>query len=74
MADEEAVFFDEWDDIGDGGDGDEFEEFLEVEVIGGAGADEGVAEFEADACGAEVGGAAAAFGIDDGDGVGAAVG
>ena len=72
VADEKAVFRDHRDDIGDGGDGDEVEEFLEVEG-GFAGFEEGVAEFEGNTGGAEVGEFGAAFRVDEGVAVGACV-
>ncbi len=65
VADEDAVFTDEGDDVGDGGGGDEVEEVFEIEG-GGACFEEGVGDFKGDAGGAEVGELVAAFGVNEG--------
>ena len=65
FADEEPVFGDEGDDVGDGGEGDEVELGFEVEVFCAAAFAHGVGEFEDDAGAAEVVEGVAEFRIDE---------
>ena len=74
FADEEPVFGDEGDDVGDGGEGDEVELGFEVEVFCAAAFAHGVGEFEDDASGAEVVEGVAEFRIDEGGADGGAGG
>ncbi len=65
VAHHQAVLADHRDDVGNGGDRDEIDEFLEIEVHL-AGLQQGVAEFENHASGAEVGEIIAAFRVHQG--------